>query len=241
MRRLLVIAVFAATLVGTAAPAHAATPLFADSWKAKIQSDTIKGTAGRRTTYLSFDRPRIMEFTAYRVRGVKRLPMKLSRGWLVASYRVKKHCYTARYIYKLKATKVHDMEGEPVASRARIRHFNAWRNCSGDSFRSWFGGTAVREFTPQKGPAIISSLVDDCDPGLVEHSADHDAGFFFDWDGTFSYLWTFSDGGTSTEARPKHRYPGPGTHSATVLIRSIEGNAATGTDTVEIPQPDPCN
>jgi hypothetical protein len=241
VRRVLGIAILGAALAGAATPAHAATPLFADSWKAKLRSDTIEGNAGRRTTYLSFDRPRVMEFTAYRVRGVKRLPMKLSGGWLVASYRVRKHCYTARYIYKLKATRVHDMEGEPVASRARIRHFNSWRTCGGDSFRSWFGGTAVREFTPQKGPADIIASPDDCDPTLVEHSADADAGFFYDWDGTFSYLWTFSDGGTSKEARPRHRYPGPGTHSATVLIRSIEGNAAKGTATVEIPQPDPCN
>ena len=227
--------------MGAAPPAHAVTPLFADSWKAKIQSDTIRGPAGRRTTYLSFDRPRVMEFTAYRVRGVKRLPMRLSRGWLVASYRVKKHCYTARYIYKLKATRVHDMHGEAVASRAKLRHFNSWRTCGGDSFRSWFGGTAVREFTPQKGPADIIASPDDCEPLLVEHSASEDSGFFYDWDGTFSYHWTFSDGGTSTEAEPKHRYLTPGTHSATVLIRSIEGNAAKGTATVEVPQPDPCN
>ena len=99
----------------------------------------------------------------------------------------------------------------------------------------------MRDFTPQKGPADIIASPDDCDTTLVEHSASEDAGFFYDWDGTFSYLWSFSDGGTSTEARPKHRYPGPGTYSATVLIRSIEGNAARSTAAVEVPQPESCN
>jgi hypothetical protein len=241
-RRLVAIAILAAALTGAAVPAHAAVPLFADHWKVKLRSDTLPGNSGKKTTYYSFDRPRIFNFTAYRVRGIKRLPLKLSHGWLTTSYRVKKPCYSARYVYRIKATRVADMEGEPVASRAKVRYFNSWRNCHGDSFHSWYGGTAVRTSPPQKGPAvIIYDSPDGCDPTLVEHSADEDSSVFYDWDGTFSYLWTFSDGGSSTQASPTHRYPSPGNHSATVLIRSIEGNAAKSTVTVEIPEPLICN
>jgi hypothetical protein len=144
MRRLLAVAVAGASLGVAGAPAHAATPLFADTWKVKLKSDTIKGNAGRRTSYYSFDRPRFFNFTAHRVRGI----------------------------------------GAGIAA--------------------------------PEGPAIVSwDSPDPCDPTLIEHSADQDAGVFYDWDGTYSYLWTFSDGGTSTEPNPRHRNPGPGNHTAT--------------------------
>jgi PKD repeat protein len=48
-----------------------------------------------------------------------------------------------------------------------------------------------------------------------------------------------SDGVTSTKAEPKHRYPGPGNYTTSVLMRSINGAVAKGSTTVEVPQPDP--
>jgi hypothetical protein len=187
----------------------------------------------------SFDRPRVMNVKEFRMRAVKKKRLKLSRGWLGTRQRVRQGCYRADYIYKIKATRSHDIHGERVASRAKVRFFNSWRTCSGDSFRSWFKGTAKRP-RPQAGPAEISYLTDECESPLVELSAYEDAGFFFEWDGTFSTHWTFGDGGTSTEREPRHSYPGPGSYTATVLIRELDGNAARGSATIEVPPAEDC-
>lgn len=242
MRRSIALAAAALAAVALTAPsAQAAPPLFADFWDVKLQSTNpkLKGNAGRRTSVWNFSRPRVMNFTAYRLKGIKKLKMKVSRGWLVSKYRVRQGCYRANYIHRMKATRSHDIHGERVASRAKVRYFNSWRTCSGDSFRSWFKGSMKREL-PQAGGAEISyHEPDPCDTALIEHSANEGANFF-EWDGTFSYHWTFSDGGTSTEAEPRHRYPGPGNHTATVLMREIDGNAAKGTETIEVQPAESC-
>lgn len=173
------------------------------------------------------------------MRRAKKLRLRPSGGWRGARLTVRQGCYRASYIYRVRPTRVHDIHGERVASRAEVRFFNSWRSCSGDSFRSWFKGTARREL-PQAGPAEILYTPDVCDTSLVDHSAHEDIGFFFEWDGTFSYHWTFGDGATSTEAEPRHRYPGPGNYTATVLIRELDGNAAKGTRTIEVPPPEDC-
>jgi hypothetical protein len=243
VRRYTALAVAAlAVAAASAQPAHAAEPLLADFWDVKLQSTNphLKGQAGRRTSVWSFDRPDVMNVKEFRMRRRQKLTLKPSAGgWRAARVKVRQGCYRADYIYRVKPTRVHDIHGERVASRAQVKYFNAWRTCSGDSFRSWFKGTAKRP-APQAGPADIIASADDCDTTLVTLSGSEDAGFFFEWDGTFSYLWDFGDGSTSTQAEPKHRYPGPGNYTATVLIRELDGNSAKGSQTVEVRPPQDC-
>jgi hypothetical protein len=243
VRRFTALTAAALVLAAAAAPsANAAPPLFADFWDVKLQSTNphLTGQSGRRTSVWSFDRPNVINVKEFRMRRGKKLTLKPSAGgWRGARHKVRQGCYRANYVYRIKPTRVHDIHGERVASRAKVMFFNSWRTCSGDSFRSWFRGTAKRP-APQAGPADILYSPDVCDTSLVEFSGSEDSGFFFEWDGTFSYLWNFGDGGTSTEAEPKHRYPGPGNYTATVLIRELDGNAAKGTRTIEVPPPEDC-
>jgi hypothetical protein len=148
--------------------------------------------------------------------------------------------YRSKHIVRLKLTRVHDMEGERVASAARLAYFNAVKPCIGRRLAGWFKGTVRREVPPERGGAEISyDAPDGCQPTVIDHSADEDDSFT-DWNlRVFSYLWTFSDGGTSTTAEPRHTYPAPGSHSATVVIRSINGSVAKGSATIEASQPDP--
>ncbi|GAB7017112.1 hypothetical protein JCM10550A_24820 [Methanogenium cariaci] len=91
-------------------------------------------------------------------------------------------------------------------------------------------------------PDQVSSLADACAPpsgGVpeVSFSADPvtgdaplDVQFTSSVSGSapFTYLWTFGDGTTSTEAHPLHRYESPGTYSVSLTVSN-----AVGLDTYE--------
>ncbi|MFG1992682.1 ThuA domain-containing protein [Actinoplanes sp. NPDC048988] len=52
--------------------------------------------------------------------------------------------------------------------------------------------------------------------------------------GGLSYKWTFGDGGTSTEANPRHTYARVGTYEATLVITYAGGQTATVKTTVTV-------
>ncbi|MEV4351885.1 ThuA domain-containing protein [Actinoplanes sp. NPDC049596] len=52
--------------------------------------------------------------------------------------------------------------------------------------------------------------------------------------GGLSYQWSFGDGGTSTEANPRHTYARVGTYTATLKITYAGGETATVTTTVTV-------
>jgi hypothetical protein len=252
-RLALALAVVTVTAVAAVAPAQGATPILADTWDYRMQSTTTPGRDGRFTGWWNFERPNIMRLPVSGFGLSRRVPMRPRSGWLVGRHSVLRKCfrvaggkqnyYRSKHIVRLKLTRVHDMEGEQVASAARLEFFNAVKPCIGRRLAGWFKGTVRRRVPPEHGGADISyEAPDGCQPTLIDHSANEDNSFT-DWNvRVFSYLWTFSDGGTSTKAEPRHAYPAPGNHSATVLIRSINGAVAKGTETIEVSQPDPdCN
>ncbi|HEX9952950.1 MAG TPA: PKD domain-containing protein, partial [Rubricoccaceae bacterium] len=78
-------------------------------------------------------------------------------------------------------------------------------------------------------------------------SADDDRGLSVPFDGTASfavtsagrvpvssYLWAFSDGGTSTAAAPTHRFDEPGTYTVSLRVTDAAGNADTHTGQVTV-------
>jgi PKD domain len=246
LRRLALGAVLA---VVAAVPAGAAPPLLLDTWDYEMQSTRYRGPVGHFEGSWNFERPNLIRLHIPGYAMSKPRPLRPRGGWLVATFRETRKCfrveggkqnvYRYRQVVRLRPTKVHDMEGERLASAARFRQFSSTKPCIGRRIAGTFLGRAKRETGPERGSASISySEADGCDTALVEHSASE--GDFLDWDlPVFSYLWTFSDGGSSTVAKPKHRYPGPGTHGATVLMRSVNGSIAKGTETIEVSTPDP--
>ena len=249
--RLLLVALVASALAA-AAPAQAAPPLLLDTWDYRMQSTTIPGPDGSFKGWWNFERPNIIRLAVPGYGLSKRVPLRPRRGWLVGSFKESKNCLRIgdgrqnvyryeRRVY-LRATRVHDMEGELVASAARFKSFSATKPCIGARIAGWFTGRTTRRVPPQSGGAEISyDSPDSCNPTLVRHDADEDNSFL-DWDRAISYFWEFSDGGTSTAREPRHSYPAPGNHTASVLIRSINGSIAKGTQTIEVSQPDPdCN
>ena len=249
MRRAAVLSVVLAVLA--AAPASAA-PLFADTWDYEMQSTRYRGPVGHFEGSWNFSRPNniFMHIPGY-ARSQKR-PLRERSGWLVARFSEVRKCfrvaggkqnlYRYRQVVRLRPTRVHDMEGEQVASAARLKVIQMTKPCIGRRISGTFLGRAKRETGPERGGADISyDSPDGCNPAMVDHDGDEDDSFL-DWDRALSYFWQFSDGSTSTEREPRHSYPGPGVHSATVLIRSINGSVAKGTQAIVVSQPDPdCN
>jgi len=243
----------AATLVCVAvfaSPALAAQPLLLDTWKYSMQSTAIRGSNGHFSGTWNFERPNIVRQAIPGYGLSKRLPLKPRRGWLVAKFSETRKCYKVaggkqnyyRYklVLRLRPTKLRDMEGELHAYAAKLNRFSVTKPCIGRPIAGRFLGTLKRQVGPETGAADIGyTSGPSCDEALTEHWA-HEADSFRDWDiPVLSYLWTFSDGGTSTAREPQHRYPGPGSHGVTVLMRSIDGSVAKGSATVEVPTPDP--
>lgn len=252
MRRALaaLLALAAIAAAAPALPAHAASPLFVDTWDYTMQSTKIRGPNGRFEGWWNFERPNIIRLAVPGYGLSKRVPLKPRRGWLVGTFKETRKCFRVAggkqnyYRYRrtvyLRATRVHDMEGELVASAARFRSFSATKPCIGRTISGLFRGRTKRQVGPETGGADISyESPDGCNPSLVRHDADEDASFL-DWDlPVISYSWTFSDGGSSSDRVARHSYPGPGVHSASVVMRSINGSIAKGTQPVEVGQPDP--
>jgi hypothetical protein len=243
------LALGAVLAVAAAIPASAAPPLLLDTWDYEMQSTRYRGSVGHFEGSWNFSRPDKVWLHIPGYARSKPRPLRPRAGWLVAKFSETRKCFrvaggkqnTYRYrtVLRLRPTKVHDMEGEQVASAAKLKLFQSTKPCIGRRIAGTFVGRAKRQTGPERGGASISySEEDSCDTALIEHSANE--GDFLDWDlPVFSYLWTFSTGGSSTAAKPKHRYPGPGSHSATVLMRSINGSVAKGTETIEVSTPDP--
>jgi hypothetical protein len=233
-----------------AAPAQAASPLFVDTWDYTMQSTKTRGPNGHFEGSWNFERPNIIRLAVPGYGLSKRVPLKPRRGWLVGTFKEARKClrigngkqnvYRYRRSVYLRATKVHDMDGELVASAARFRSFSATKPCIGRTIAGWFKGRTKRQVGPEsRGAEISYESPDGCNPGLVRHSADEDSSFL-DWDlPEISHTWTFSGGGTSSQREPRYSYPGPGVYSASVLIRSINGSIAKGTQAIEVSQPDP--
>lgn len=239
--------------LAAAAPASGAQPLLLDTWDYEMQSTRIRGPNGHFEGFWNFRRPNIIFMHIPGYARSKPRPLRPRAGWLVATFSETRRCFSVpggrvnRYRYdqviRLRPTRVHDMEGEQVASAARLKVFQATKPCIGRRISGTFLGRAKRREGPERGTAdIFYESENGCDPTLVSHSASEDDSFL-DWDlPVISYLWTFSDGGTSTERRPKHRYPSIGNHGATVLMRSVNGSIAKGSTTVTVSEPDPdCN
>jgi hypothetical protein len=249
---LAVLGVLAASAVWAAPPAAAGQPLLLDTWEYEMQSTKIRGRNGHFDGSWNFERPDRIRLHIPGYARSKPRPLRPRRGWLVATFSERRKCFSVpggkvnvyRYnqIVRLRPTKVHDMEGEQVASAARLTVYQRTKPCIGKAIAGRFKGRAKREVGPERGTAEIGySEGPSCDEALVEHFAG-EGDSFLDWDLPVTYQWTFSDGGTATGREPVHRYPGPGTHSATVLMRSINGSVAKGTEAIEVSTPDPdCN
>jgi hypothetical protein len=253
MRRLATLIAALVAIGAAAAPAQAARPLLLDNWDYEMQSTRYRGSVGHFEGFWTFTRPNYiwMHIPGY-ARSQKRPLKPAPGGWLVARFTEQRKCfairggkqnyYRYRQVIRLRPTRVHDMEGEPVASHARLRVLQMTKPCIGSRISGTFLGHAKRRVGPERGGADIHyDSPDGCNPSLVELSASEDDSFE-DWDRELSYLWKFSDGGTSTERQPRHSFPGPGVHSATVLIRNVNGSVALGSQAVEVGEPDPdCN
>lgn len=242
-----------AALAAPAASAAAAPPLFADTWDYEMQSTRYRGPVGRFEGTINFRRPNIVFMRIPGYGASKPRPLRPRRGWLVATFSERRRCasvpggkvnvYRYRQVLRFRPTRVRDMEGERVASAARLVQFSSTKPCIGRLIAGTFKGRAERQVGPERGTADIGyNEGPACDEALVEHFAD-EGDSFVDWDlPVISYRWTFSDGGTATGREPVHRYPGPGTYSATVLMRSINGSVAKGTEAIVVSTPDPdCN
>jgi hypothetical protein len=233
-----------------AAPAHAAPPLLLDTWDYSMQSTRYRGSVGHFEGSWNFERPNIVRQAIPGYGLSKRLPLRPRRGWLVARFSEAKKClrigngkqnvYRYKLVLRLKPTKLRDMEGELHATAAKLDRWSSTKPCVGRRITGRFIGRLKRQVGPERGGVSISYASNNsCDPTLVDLSAT-EGDTFEDWDmPVFSYQWSFSDGGGSTVGNPQHRFPGPGNHSATVLMRSINGSVAKGTETVEIGSPDP--
>lgn len=249
-RALFVTALAIVVIAATAAQAQAARPLLLDTWDYDMQSTRYRGSVGHFDGSWNFKRPNIIFMHIPGYARSKPRPLKpRAGGWLVATFSEVRKCYRIpggkqnyyRYkqIVRLKPTRVHDMEGESVASAAKLRWFSTTKPCIGRRISGTFLGRAKRQVGPERGGADIAyDAPNGCAPAVIDLSADEDNSFL-DWDRELSYFWTFSDGGTSTEREPRHTFPGPGLHSATVLIRNTNGSIAKGTQTVEVSEPDP--
>ncbi|MGA3021816.1 MAG: PQQ-binding-like beta-propeller repeat protein [Thermoplasmata archaeon] len=51
---------------------------------------------------------------------------------------------------------------------------------------------------------------------------------------SYSYSWTFGDGGTSALQEPSHAFANVGTYNVTVAVKDLAGNVSTSTLTVEV-------
>ena len=236
--------------VALAAPAHAAQPLLLDTWHYSMQSTKIPGHNGHFSGTWNFERPNIVRQAIPGYGLSKRLPLKPRRGWLVARFSETRKCfrvaggkqnyYRYKLILKLRPTKLRDMDGEIHATAAKLDRFSVTKPCIGSRIAGRFLGRVKRQVGPESGAAEIGyNTGPACDEALVDLFA-HEDDSFVDWDlPVFSRQWTFSDGGTSTAREPRHRFPGPGNHTASVLMRSINGAVAKGSTTVEVPTPDP--
>jgi hypothetical protein len=245
-------ALVAAMLAAAAltAPSASAEPLLLDTWEYSMQSTKIRGPSGQFEGTWNFERPNIVRQAIPGYGLSKRLPLKPRRGWLVARFSEAKEClrigggkqniYRYKLVLRLRPTKLRDMDGEMHATAAKLDRFSVTKPCIGGRIAGRFLGRLRRQVDPESRVAEIGyNTGPACDEALVELSADEDD-TFLDWDlPVFSYAWTFSDGGSSTAREPKHRFPGPGNHSASVLMRSINGAVAKGSTTVEVPPPDP--
>jgi PKD domain len=248
MRRALLLGVVLAGV--TVVPAQAAQPLLLDTWDYSMQSTKIRGHNGHFEGTWNFERPNIVRQAIPGYGLSKRLPLRPRRGWLVARFSEAKKClrigggkqniYRYKLVLRLRPTKLRDMDGEMHATAAKLDRFSVTKPCIGGRIAGRFLGRLKRQVGPESGAAEIGyNTGPACDEALVELSA-HEDDTFLDWDlPVFSYAWTFSDGAGSTAREPKHRFPGPGNHSASVLMRSINGAVAKGSTTVEVPQPDP--
>ena len=240
-------------IVRPAASAAAGQPLLLDTWDYEMQSTRYRGPAGHFEGSWNFERPNRIRMHIPGYAASKPRPLRPRRGWLVATFRESRKCFSVpggkvnvyryRQVIRLKPTRVHDMEGEQVASAARLTQYSRTKPCIGRAIAGLFKGRAKREVGPERGTAEIGyNEGPSCDEALVEHFA-NEGDSFLDWDlPVISYSWTFSDGGTATGREPVHRYPGPGTHSATVVMRSVNGSVAKGTKAIVVSTPDPdCN
>jgi len=94
------------------------------------------------------------------------------------------------------------------------------------------GGGGTEPFWDENYPPIAvasATPASDLDPLQVQFSS---AGSY-DPDGTIvGYLWTFGDGGSSTEENPQYTYAAAGNYTATLTVTDNEGK--TGTDTVPV-------